>query len=297
MSEAFGIDVSHHNGVIDWNKVAAAGIKFAVMKCQYEAKSHMIDEQFEANYAGATRNNIKCGVYIYIARASMADIEGDAYSLLNHLKGRPLEYGIWLDLEDVSVATTGKAYIRQLVYRYADVFKKAGYYVGIYCNRDWYLRLIHEDLKRDFDFWIARYPKNDKGEYNPNSTLKPSTSIAVAWQFSSKGHVPGIKKYVDLDVDYDGNIDLIVKEETDNGKEKDNVNPYREPVTNIKLDMCGNTVKWVQYQLNLHGYGLKVDGIFGRRTDAAVKDFQENHHLVDDGIVGILTRTALKEDI
>ena len=96
-------------------------------------------------------------------------------------------------------------------------------------------------------------------------------------------------------MDYDGNIDLIVKEETGNGKET--VNPYREPVTNIKLDMCGNTVKWVQYQLNLHGYGLKVDGIFGRRTDAAVKDFQENHHLVDDGIVGILTRTALKEDI
>jgi hypothetical protein len=74
-------------------------------------------------------------------------------------------------------------------------------------------------------------------------------------------------------------------------------NPYREPISNIKLNMAGNTVKWIQYQLNLYGYKLVVDGIFGRKTDAAVKDFQENHHLVDDGIVGILTRTALKEKL
>jgi len=71
-------------------------------------------------------------------------------------------------------------------------------------------------------------------------------------------------------------------------------NPYREPISNIKLGMSGVAVKWIQYQLNLFGYGLKVDGIFGRLTDAAVKDFQENHHLVDDGIVGPKTRAALK---
>lgn len=73
-------------------------------------------------------------------------------------------------------------------------------------------------------------------------------------------------------------------------------NPYREPASNIKLNMAGNAVKWIQYQLNLYGYKLVVDGIFGRKTDAAVKDFQENHHLVDDGIVGPLTRESLKGD-
>lgn len=290
MSEVFGIDVSHHQGVIDWAKVAASGIKFAIMKAQYEAASHRKDEQFEANYAGAVKHGIKTGVYIYIARASMADIEGDAYALLNHLEKRPLEYGIWLDLEDSSVATTGKSYIRQLAYRYAKVFKEAGYYVGIYCNRDWYLRLIHDDLKRDFDFWIARYPKNDKGIYNPNSSLKPTQNIAVAWQYSSKGHIDGIRGNVDLDVDYDGNIDLCEKQSTVQG------NPYREPITNIKKDMCGAAVKWVQWELNRHGYSLVEDGIFGNKTHNAVIDFQEKHHLTQDGIVGILTRTALKEE-
>ena len=50
MSEILGIDVSHHQGKIDWAKVAKSGKKFAIMKCQYEAQSHRIDECFEYNY-------------------------------------------------------------------------------------------------------------------------------------------------------------------------------------------------------------------------------------------------------
>jgi GH25 family lysozyme M1 (1,4-beta-N-acetylmuramidase) len=287
MGEVFGIDVSHHQGAIDWKKVAGAGIKFVIMKCQYESASHRIDERFEANYLGAGQNGIKRGVYIYIARASIADIEGDANALLRHLKGRPLEYGIWLDLEDASVAATGKGFIRDMSYRYAEIFKAAGYYVGIYSNKDWYTRLIHDDLKRDFDFWFARYPRNDVGQYNPTSALRPSSNIAVAWQYSSKGHVDGIKGYVDLDVDYDGIIDLMAAEKPLKG------NPYSEPISNIKKGMVGIGVMWVQWQLNVYGYGLAVDGIFGKRTEEAVKDFQQQHFLKADGIVGILTRTML----
>lgn len=71
-------------------------------------------------------------------------------------------------------------------------------------------------------------------------------------------------------------------------------NPYREPASNIKMNMSGNAIKWIQYQLNLFGYNLVVDGIFGRKTDEAVKEFQKDHNLAVDGIVGPLTKTALK---
>ena len=209
MSEVLGIDVSHHNGQIDWQQVAGDNKKFAIIKCQYEAQSHRIDEYFEYNYSEAGKQGIARGVYIYIARTSMKDPFLDANSLLKHLNRRKLEYGIWLDLEDRSVEEKGKAYIRTLAFRYADIFQKAGYYVGIYCNRDWYVRLIHNDLKESFDFWIARYPKNDTGIYNRTSSLKPSSDIAVAWQYSSKGNVPGIKTRCDLSVDYDGVVNLI----------------------------------------------------------------------------------------
>lgn len=220
MSEVFGIDVSHYQGAIDWNEVAKDGKKFAILKCQYEAQSHRKDDFFDRNYDGAGENGIARGVYIYIARASMADPEADARALLNNLNGRKLEYGIWLDLEDKTVEAKGKAYIRDLAYLYADIFMKAGYYVGIYCNRDWYIRLIHDDLKRDFDFWIARYPRDDKGKYNFNSSLKPKANIAVAWQYSSKGFVPGIKTRCDLDVDYDGIVSLTASTPTRKSNEE-----------------------------------------------------------------------------
>lgn len=208
MAEILGIDVSHYQGQIDWNKVSKSGKKFVILKCQYEAKSHRKDETFEYNYAEAGKVGISRGVYIFIASASMADPAADAKALLNHLNGRKLEYGIWLDLEANVLKAKGKAYIRGLVQVYADLFRNAGYYVGIYCNRDWYMNAIHDDLKNSYDFWIARYPKYDYGEYNPYSSLKPSYKMAVAWQYSSKGKVPGIGPLCDLDVDYDGIVNL-----------------------------------------------------------------------------------------
>lgn len=214
MSEAFGIDVSHHNGRIDWEQVSRSGKKFAIMKCQYEAASHRIDEYFEYNYTEAGKYGIARGVYIYIARASMENPEADAKALLAKLKGRKLEYGIWLDLEDKTVDVKGKIYIRDLAFKYADIFQAAGYFCGIYCNRDWYLRLIHQELKESFDFWIARYPRNDNGLYNTQSSLKPSKDVAVAWQYSSKGNVPGIQTRVDMNVDYDGIVNLIASAPT-----------------------------------------------------------------------------------
>lgn len=282
--EVLGIDVSHYQGRIDWKKVADSGKQFAIMKCQYEAQSHRIDETFEYNYEEAGRAGLARGVYIYIARASMADPELDANSLLRHLKGRKLEYGIWLDLEDKTVDVKGKGYIRDLAFKYADIFMKAGYFVGIYCNRDWYIRLIHDDLKRDFDFWIARYPKNDTGEYNSNSSLKPSYQMAVAWQYSSKGKVPGIAGNVDLDVDYDGVVNLV---------EKPTQNPYKLSVNVLKVNCKGESVKWLQWALNSFGANLKVDGIFGPKTKLAVLLYQKDNKLQQTGIVDSLTIESL----
>lgn len=289
MIEVFGIDVSHYQGQIDWKQVAADGKKFAIMKCQYEAQSHRKDEYFEANYKGSGDNGIARGVYIYIARASMANPEADAKALLKHLNGRKLEYGIWLDLEDKTVEAKGKAYIRDLAYRYSDIFINAGYYVGIYCNRDWYIRLIHDDLKRDFDFWIARYPRNDTGVYNKTSSLKPSTQIAVAWQYSSKGDVAGINAKCDLDVDYDGIVNLIASGQTP--KEQ---NPYALRSTPIKEGAKGSSVKWLQWELNQNGANLKIDGVFGPKTKLAVLLYQKDHGLFQDGIVGKKTIESLK---
>ena len=256
MSELLGIDVSHHNGVIDWAKVAKAGMKFVIMKCQYEAQSHRIDETFEYNYEQAGLNGLARGVYIYIARSSMSDMEGDAMALLGHLKGRKLEYGIWLDLEDKTVEVKGKNYIRGLAETYIRIFRNAGYYVGIYCNRAWYFNLIHDDLKSNYDFWIARYPKNDTGIYNPDSSLKPSVKMAVAWQYSSKGHVNGIRTNVDMNVDYDGVINLTKPDRKTNMQIAQEVldgkwgTKYTRPTRRQQLMAAGYNYDQIQYLVN-----------------------------------------------
>lgn len=287
MGEVLGIDVSHHQGKIEWGKVAASGKKFAIMKCQYEAQSHRKDETFDYNYAEAGKYGLSRGVYIYIASASIADPKHDADSLIKNLAGKNLEYGIWLDLEDRTLEAKGKGFIRDLAYLYTDIFKKAGYYVGIYCNKDWYTRLIHDDLKRDFDFWIARYPLNDTGIYNPTSSLKPSSSIAVAWQYSSKGRVDGISTNVDLDVDYDG----VIKLHKNNAVTQPVTYPV--PTRTLKRGMTGQDVKWLQTRLKGKGYNVgEIDGIYGPKVEQCVKGFQTDSFV--DGIVGSLTIEKLK---
>lgn len=203
MSRAYGVDVSHYQLDIDWKKVKDSGKQFAIIKAQYEAKSHRKDEYFEANYKGCGDNGIMRGVYIFIGSQSINDPVLDAQSLLNHLNGRVLEYGIWLDMEAASLRACGKKEITRLANVYANIFERAGYYVGIYSNLDWTRNVLDMKALERFDFWMARYPKNDTGVIKEG--LNPG---GVAWQYSSKGIVPGIKVKCDLDVDFDGIINL-----------------------------------------------------------------------------------------
>ena len=209
MREVLGIDVSHYQGKINWKKVAESGKRFAILKCMYEAQSHRIDECFEENYRGCEIYGLSRGVYIFIGRSSINNPEEDAKALLRHLSDRPLEYGIWLDYESDHLRKQSQSKLIELTHIYEKAFRSAGYHVGIYCNKDWYDHVIPVQLKSNFDFWIARYKRKDDGAYNPSSSLKPSPDVAVAWQYSSKGTVPGISTPVDLDVDLDGIVDLI----------------------------------------------------------------------------------------
>lgn len=72
-----------------------------------------------------------------------------------------------------------------------------------------------------------------------------------------------------------------------------NRNPYKEPTKTLRRGNKGNDVRWLQYALNKHGYGLVVDGIFGSKTEAAVLHFQSKHNLVQDALVGARTRGEL----
>ena len=198
----YGIDVSHHQGSIDWSKVKTTGkVTFAIMKAMYESDKSK-DECFDNNYAGCTNNGINRGVYNFIGSVSASDPIADANALLKIINGRQLECGIWLDVESDKLAALGSNVIEDVILKEYDILSKAGYNVGIYCNLNWYKNIITSTLKKKFNgrFWIARYPKNDKGEPVNNLSPKNTCPESVGWQYSAKGSVDGINGNVDMDM-------------------------------------------------------------------------------------------------
>ncbi|MBR3629670.1 MAG: hypothetical protein IKN55_04270, partial [Oscillospiraceae bacterium] len=73
-----GIDVSKHNGSIDWDKAYADGVDFAVMRIGVTSNSNanfQKDIRFEENYAAARGAGVKVGVYLYTSAYNQAEIE------------------------------------------------------------------------------------------------------------------------------------------------------------------------------------------------------------------------------
>lgn len=271
-----GIDVSHHQGVIDWDAVKASGIEFVIMKAMYE-NGHRIESSFARNYEGA--QGLKRGAYVYNIARNVSQAVSEAEDFVKVLGGRELEYGVWLDMEDAKIAKLSRKTLWNIIDTEAEIITRAGYKVGIYCNKYWYTSILDgASLSKRYDFWVARYPSADNGTIKEN--LAPR--YAKIWQYSSKGRVPGIVGNVDMDIEL---ADLVDNRPTGN--------PYAVPTKTMKNGSSGNGVRWLQYELNTRGFQLVVDGVFGARTEQAVRDYQNSRMLVCDGIVGPVTRTEL----
>ena len=190
-----GIDVSSWQGVIDWKKVADHGTEFAIIRITEAGNA--IDRYFERNYAGCMEYRIPTGVYKFSYALSIDEVRREAEKVIEVLKGRKLQFPVFLDLEYSNQRRLGTEMIARLAEAFRRIIVDAGYRFGIYCNLDWYRNVISEELKK-YDFWIARYPVDDNGtlieRYRPD--------IGVGWQYTSKGRIPGIEGYVDRDVFY-----------------------------------------------------------------------------------------------
>jgi GH25 family lysozyme M1 (1,4-beta-N-acetylmuramidase) len=134
-----------------------------------------------------------CYKYAYATTHEAARIEAD--TVINLLKDRRMM--IWYDMEDKSLVPLGLDGIEGIALSFIGECKEAGYDVGIYCNKNWYDNYISKYLKRKFKFWFARYGKNTGFL---DEKYKPSGANILAWQYTSKGQVPGITGYVDMDV-------------------------------------------------------------------------------------------------
>ena len=180
------IDVSTHQGVIDWEKVKP-NIDGAILRVGYgNNQTNQDDKQFKRNANECTRLGIPFGVYIYSYAKTLAEAKSEAEHVLRVIKGYKLSYPVYLDLEEKG--TEAGAVERANVF--GDIIEKAGYWCGIYANLYWWNTHL-PGLDR-FTKWVAQY----------NSECTFNGSHLDMWQYSSKGKVDGISGNVDMNECY-----------------------------------------------------------------------------------------------
>lgn len=192
-----GIDVSAHQGEIDWKKVAATNVDFAMIRAVYrgyESGKLMEDEKFRTNLEEAQANGIDTGVYIFTQAINKNEVDEEISKLNGLLGAYELQYPVVVDIEDISGSTErieqlGKTELTELIEYYCEQLKKNGYTPMLYLNIYSALNMI--DLKKfeDIDKWFAVY---DSDFYYPYAYKM--------WQYKDTGKVDGIEGNVDLNL-------------------------------------------------------------------------------------------------
>ena len=187
------IDVSEHNGVIDW-ETAKNHIDGAIIRCGYgQDMASQDDKQWARNVSECERLGIPYGVYLYSYAKNIASAQSEARHVLRLIEGRKLAYPVYFDIEQPG--TEGVAVANANAF--GDIIEAAGYWCGAYYNTDWHNRVIKGQLDR-FVLWGASYGAND-GQKHENR--KPNFGEDM-WQYTSVGRVPGISGNVDMNVCY-----------------------------------------------------------------------------------------------
>ena len=193
MSILKGIDVSKHQGDINWDKVKADGVQFAILRAGYGMYENQIDSKFERNYSECKRVGIPIGVYWYSYAINTNEAEKEADVCLNIINKKEFDYPIWFDQEyEPSIKALSKQLRTDICKTFIEKIKNSGYKVGLYCSYDWIKNWLYEKQLTSYDKWIAQY--SNKCSY--------SGSDLSMWQYSSSGRVNGISGNVDLDYCY-----------------------------------------------------------------------------------------------
>lgn len=179
-----GIDISAHNGAIDFDSVAADGIEFVYIKASEGATWR--DKRFNTNYTEARAAGLAVGAYHFYR----FDVEGwrQSVNLLRALDHRPMDLPVAIDVEESnnSAVQSSEEVVRNLQ-SMIELLRQGGYQAIIYTNKDGYRRFVRGRLN-DVPLWICSFTTPAMVE-NERWTL---------WQFSHCGHVNGIRGNVDL---------------------------------------------------------------------------------------------------
>lgn len=193
------IDVSNHNGRIDWNAVKASGVDCAVIRVGFRGYGNgnlKLDSKFNENMAAAKSAGIKVGVYFYSQAINVREALEEASVAVNYSRVYSPELPIYIDTEFTTERRDGRgdklsaSQRTQVVVAFCEAVKNAGFTPGIYASKTFFTDELLYDRISKYEFWVAHYTADTTDFRYPYK----------AWQYTSTSSVTGISGNVDLNI-------------------------------------------------------------------------------------------------
>lgn len=184
-----GIDVSSHQGIIDWNLVKASDVEFVIIRCGWgQDMEKQDDENWQRNVEECERLGIPYGVYFFSYADNIEKAQGEARHILRLLQGHHPSYPVYYDLEDNSYThNVTPAQYAEIAKTFCTALEKAGYQTGIYSGKYWFETKLTDSYFNTKEKWVAQY-----------SSACTYAGTYGMWQATDKGRVPGINGDVDV---------------------------------------------------------------------------------------------------
>ena len=193
-----GVDVSQHQGAIDWQRVKDAGVEFAIIRVGNRGTSEgaiSLDEQFKDNMAGAAAAGIDIGVYFFSQAVTEDEAREEARFVLTWIENYDLKYPVYYDWEDVAweARTDGMdpVTLTACAKAFCGEIAAAGYRAGLYFNQRFGYQEFNLSELQEYTFWLASYSATPDFRYHFD-----------VWQYSAEGTVDGIDGAVDLNLSF-----------------------------------------------------------------------------------------------
>lgn len=194
--QSVGIDVSAHQGKIDWATVKSKGIEFAMIRCGFRGNSEgqiYQDRYFKDNINGAVKNGIFVGIYFYSTAVNEDEALQEAAWVVNTIKSYRITYPVAYDFEDFGKyrcsGVSGEQATNNAI-AFLNYVKSAGYTPMMYANKSDITGRFNKG-RLPYKFWLAHYTQNTN-----------YTGSYQMWQYTSNGSVGGISGRVDMNIAY-----------------------------------------------------------------------------------------------
>ena len=223
------LDLSYHNGTVDFNKLKAAGVYGVILRAGYGKLASQKDKKFEEYYSAAKSVGLHIGTYWYSYAKSVSETKKEMNVFMNVIKGKTIDMFVAFDLEDASQTSLGKTTLTEMAVAALEAIHAEGYQAVLYSNPNWLLNYLYPSQMPSYTkYWVACYSTNNK------YAQWVSPNFCAMHQYTEKGTINGINGHCDMNYCY---YDFVsaTKNNTDTSNVTETTQMYTKDSLNIRV--------------------------------------------------------------